>query len=233
MIPRQFPPAFNVYMQSFSRTLYLGEHQAQPIYALRIHSGLGQDASLVLHSGASEDHPTLATLDYVVFSASMAVTLPPAAFPGAPTTVEAGRASSFHESYTFVIDVGNSGPQQPGGRWPLEQFEWRRSRGEAVAVLDGRGYGWKLVRLAAGPPPGAGPQGDMRYAGGGPRGSDGAEVVAVWSEAGYSMSKAMKFAFVGTGASGLLGERWAIMAVMTALGMFQRARNARQRRRRM
>jgi hypothetical protein len=230
MIPRQFPPAFNVYMQSFSRTLYLAEHQAQPIYALRIHSGLG-DASLVLHSGASEDHPTLATLDYIVFSAGMAVTLPPAAFPGAPTTIEAVRGSSFTESYTFVIDVGNSGPQQNGGRWPVEQYEWRRSRGEAVAVLDGCGYGWKLVRLAAGPPPGAGSQGDMRYAGGGPRGSDGSEVVAVWAEPGYSMSKAMKFAFVGTGASGLLGERWAIMAVMTALGMFQRARNQRRRRR--
>jgi len=232
MIPRQFPQFFSVYLQAFSRTMFLAEHQSQPIYALKSHSGLGADASLVLHSGPTEGYPPLATLDLEPFSRSMAVTLPPAPHPGAPVVVELQGLSDFpHASYVFIIEVGNSGPSPRGGGWPLEQFEWRRSRGDSVASLGGRGYGWKLVRLAGGPPPGASMHGKVRYVTGGDRGSDGSEVVAAWTETGYSMSKAVRFGFFGTGASGLLGERWAIMAVMTAMGLFERDRRAERRRR--
>ncbi|CRK26210.1 hypothetical protein BN1723_013794 [Verticillium longisporum] len=232
-IPRQFPPAFNVYLQGFSRTMILAENQAQPIYALRAYSGFAGDASLILHSGPTERHPPLATLDFAPFSLGIVVTLPPSPIPGVPSALSLDPITGFaHGGYSFTIDVGTSVSPGSSGRWPLEEFQWRRSRGDAVASLGGRGYGWKLVRLAGGPPPGADQQ--WRRAGlaaGAHRGSDGAEVVAVWSEMGYSMSKALRFAFLGMGLTGLLGERWAIMAVMTAMGLFERERRSRQRRR--
>ncbi|KAM0272202.1 hypothetical protein ACHAQH_008803 [Verticillium albo-atrum] len=233
-IPRQFPPSFSVYLQGFSRTMILAEHQTQPIYALRAHSGFAGDASLILHSGPTERHPPLATLDFAPFSLGILITLPPSAAPGAPSTLSLDPITGFaHGGYSFTIDVGTPTSRAQGGtgRWPLEEFQWRRSRGDAVASLGGRGYGWKLVRMASGPPAGADQQGRSRYAAGGYRGSDGAEVVAVWSEMGYSMSKALRFTFLGTGLTGLLGERWAIMAVMTAMGLFERERRSRQRRR--
>ncbi|CRK46581.1 hypothetical protein BN1723_007139 [Verticillium longisporum] len=177
----------------------------------------------------------LATLDFAPFSLGIVVTLPPSPIPGIPSTLSLDPITGFaHGGYSFTIDVGTSVSRPPGssGRWPLEEFQWRRSRGDAVANLGGRGYGWKLVRMAGGPPPGADQQWKRAgFAAGAHRGSDGAEVVAVWSEMGYSMSKALRFAFLGTGLTGLLGERWAIMAVMTAMGLFERERRSRQRRR--
>ncbi|KAG7120573.1 hypothetical protein HYQ44_005069 [Verticillium longisporum] len=177
--------------------------------------------------------PPLATLDFAPFSLGIVVTLPPSPIPGVPSALSLDPITGFaHGGYSFTIDVGTSVSPGSSGRWPLEEFQWRRSRGDAVASLGGRGYGWKLVRLAGGPPPGADQQ--WRRAGlaaGAHRGSDGAEVVAVWSEMGYSMSKALRFAFLGMGLTGLLGERWAIMAVMTAMGLFERERRSRQRRR--
>lgn len=48
---------------------------------------------------------------------------------------------------------------------------------------------------------------------GGYMASDGREVVAAWTT--YSRSRVGKFRFTGTGLSGLLGEKWAIAAIVT------------------
>lgn len=60
-----------------------------------------------------------------------------------------------------------------------------------------------------------------------PTSSDGREIVAVWAGAGMaSVSKVLRFRFLGTGADGSLGDRWAIMAVASALAIWNRDRRS-------
>ncbi|KAI1761169.1 hypothetical protein GGR53DRAFT_469612 [Hypoxylon sp. FL1150] len=114
--------------------------------------------------------------------------------------------------FRFAIEVG----PDPHTAWRREVFEWRHSHGDAVsAFLDGAKAGWKLVRLADS----SGDEGGGRLVW--PRSSDGCEIVAVWAHARLSFTKVLKFRFLGSGATGALGDRWAIMAVMTALRMYQ------------
>lgn len=117
--------------------------------------------------------------------------------------------------FRFAIEVG----PDPHTAWRREVFEWRHSHGDAVAAfLDGASSGWKLVRLADSS---SDPSGSESRRLVWPRSSDGYEIVAVWSHARLSLTKVLKFRFLGSGATGVLGERWAIMAVMTALRMYQ------------
>lgn len=82
------------------------------------------------------------------------------------------------------------------------------------ALGPGAGQGWVLVRLANDLPPG------RRVLG--PPSGDGHEVVAACTSAVLSITKVWKFCFLGTGASGALGERWAVMAVVTGLVTWNR-----------
>ncbi|ROT35261.1 hypothetical protein SODALDRAFT_328577 [Sodiomyces alkalinus F11] len=233
-IPRQFPTAFDVYRLPFTDDMVLGEHPSEPIYALEIRAGFRRDVELVLHSGPTMGHPPLATLEEPPpfgQNQNMLVRLPPSPFPGAPAVVALETVVDFPRvGFEFALEVGN-GSGGSGGQVPMERFEWRRSRGDAVARLGGIGYGWKLVRLANGPPAGSDRAAWARHIVA--RGSDGAEVVAAVSESSsfMNLSKVLRFGFFGTGDSGLLGERWAIMAVMTALGLHHRYQQGRDRRR--
>ncbi|KAL2758893.1 hypothetical protein ACRALDRAFT_1062007 [Sodiomyces alcalophilus JCM 7366] len=230
-IPRQFPPAFNVYRLPFSNDMILGEHPSKPIYALEIRGDVGYNLQLILHSGPTMAHPPLATLeDPPSFGQhqSLLVRLPPSTFPGAPPVVALDTVLEFPRvKFEFSIETGIG---SSGGRVPMEPFEWRVSRGDAVASLGGAGYGWKLVRMVDGPPAGSGRDEWARRIA--TTGSDGFEVVAAVAETAslLSHSKVLRFGFFGTGNSGLLGERWAIMAVMTALGVFQRHHRSARRR---
>ncbi|KAF9875250.1 hypothetical protein CkaCkLH20_07070 [Colletotrichum karsti] len=217
-LARQFPPMFNVYSQSFSRTFLLGEHQNEPFYAMSIHSGLSSSPPIVLHSGPADTYPPLASVEYHSFSSRMSVTLPPApkGSPGGAPILDLESRSDF-PSYSYVFSMG-VGPNCER----LEQFEWRASSGEAIAILDGRSRGHKLIRLSKTIPPNA-PPGVFR-------GGDGKEVVAAWTDAHTSMTKAAKFAFLGSGLTGELGERWAIMAAMSGLAIFERERQRKRRR---
>ncbi|KAF4839216.1 hypothetical protein CGCTS75_v000698 [Colletotrichum tropicale] len=216
-VARQFPPMFNVYSQSFTRTMLLGEHQNQPFYAMSIHSGLSSSPPIVLHSGPSNTHPPLASVEFHSFSSRMSITLPPApkgSPGGAPITELESRADFPSYRYVFSMGVGPNCER-------LEQFEWRTSSGEAIGILDGRSRGHKLVRLSQTVPANALP--------GVFRGGDGKEVVAAWTNAHTSMTKAAKFAFMGSGLTGELGERWAIMAAISGLAIFERERQRRRR----
>lgn len=129
----------------------------------------------------------------------------------------AARRRSRRVRFRFAIEVG----PEPSSAWRREVFEWRHSHGDAVAAfLDGAKAGWKLVRLADDDENGNGNDNNNRHLVW-PRSSDGREIVAVWSHARLSLTKVLKFRFLGSGATGVLGERWAIMAVMTALRMYQ------------
>jgi hypothetical protein len=146
-------------------------------------------------------------------------------------------AGPFTKAMSFSIETGLSG----GGR---EHFEWRHSSGVEVEALRGRHSGWKLVRVSVSPPPSVYrmpslscpvKKHHLRHAsssslgggGGMTMSSDSREIVAVWAGAGLSsMSKVLRFRFLGTGADGSLGERWAILAVASALAIWNRDRRS-------
>lgn len=213
-VNRQFPPSFNLYRDAFpgSRAYFLGEHQATPLYAVTAWAGWSTRASLVLHNGPTSDHAPLATVAYDSWGRRMDVNLPPLpGRPAGPITVQT--PGSMSAKFTFTMEVPwPAGAAAGGPVYHKESFEWRRSSSLAISSLGGRSQGWKLVRLSN-----ELPAGGLTVAGAGPPSGDGHEVVAVCAHAVMSMTKLWKFAFAGTGISGVLGERWAIMAATTGL----------------
>ncbi|ETS82175.1 hypothetical protein PFICI_07177 [Pestalotiopsis fici W106-1] len=219
-INRQFPGKFSMYSQSggFGTTYYLGEHGSHPLYIVKTHTGWSGSPDVVLHSGPSESSPPLAGVSANTLSRSATVELPPLPGSGRTAAEEPLAFSGFsHGTFTFSIEVGSVGRR--------ESFEWRHSHGNEVDSLGGSSSGWKLVRLATDAPGGQGK--GSHFVGGGPQSSDAKEVVAVWSNARMSMSKLFNFQFLGSGVTGALGERWAVMAVITALRIWDKERKAR------
>ncbi|KAF3013933.1 hypothetical protein E8E14_002645 [Neopestalotiopsis sp. 37M] len=220
-INRQFPGKFSMYSNSgFGKTYYLGEHGNQPLYIVKTHTGFSGQPDVVLHSGPSETSPPLAGVSGNTLSRSATVELPP--LPGSgPNAAEEDLDFSGWSfgTYTFSIEVGSTGRREP--------FEWRHSHGNEVDSLGGSSSGWKLVRVNTDAPGGGSDKGS-HFVGGGPQSSDAKEVVAVWSNARMSMSKELNFQFLGSGVTGALGERWAVMAVITALRIWDRERKARR-----
>ncbi|KAI1652163.1 uncharacterized protein F4817DRAFT_363080 [Daldinia loculata] len=235
-IPRQFPPAFNMYIET-RRHYHIGEHQSTPLYAVTLSPSFFFSSSrpdVVLHSGPGDQTPPLAVVARTgrEHNLTVTVTLPPAPAPGsqAPRRAEERVETPGFlggGTFSFVVEVG------PGLGGRREMFEWRRSRGGAVEALGGRMSGWKLVRMRTDAPSGlgggggGGGRGTATFAGGA-RAGDGREVVAVWAWANMSLTKKLRFRFLGSGASGVLGERWAVMAVATALWIWERERRSRE-----
>lgn len=146
------------------------------------------------------------------------------------------RRQSRKNKWTFAIPVGVDGE--------VETFEWRRSRGSEIKQLGASWRGWKLVRMGAS----GREQHDAteyhekddeslpRYSSEDEKHgrtdsvhaieeSGEGEIVAVWAKSGCwtSLHDVGEFAFHGSGASGELGQRFAVMAVMTALCIWQKA----------
>lgn len=234
---------------ALQRRYFLGEHQATPLYAVAawlssphhnspLLSSAHLSSSLVLHNGPSEDYATLATASYDnVWGGrrNMHVLLPPLPHQeqSDPIMVQTGTSMILGGgvgglSFSFSVEVpwpgtpnnhndNNNNPDENGITWRKEPYEWRRSNSYAVGGLGGSSQGWKLVRMSNELPPGG-----LAVAGSGPPSGDGHEVVAVCTNAVMSMTKLWKFSFLGTGLSGALGERWAVMAVMTGLVIWDR-----------
>jgi len=147
------------------------------------------------------------------------------------------RRQSRRNKWTFALPVGGDGAVE------VERFEWRRSRGREIKQLGASWRGWKLVRLGRRSGQDEGAQWDEKDDESLPRYSSGDEkdgradsahaieengedeVVAVWAKTGRytSLHDVGEFAFHGRGASGELGQRFAVMAVMTALCIWQKA----------
>jgi hypothetical protein len=219
----QFPRAFNLYrIGTFSLEHSLGVHKNQPLYAISIHIGWSGKPSVILYNGTSIKGSHLASVKLRSMGFSFSVKLPPTQNTGSEgldEPVEAIRNGLIY-NFRFSVEVN----PQTGER---EQFEWRSSQGEAVSSLDGERSGWKLLRMATVPQK-EDATAATRSVGAGYMSSDGKEVVAVWTQVGLSVTKSAKFQFLGTGTSGIFGERWALMVVMTALGLYETERRLRE-----
>lgn len=199
------------------------------MFALRLHSNMsffGRPA-LTLHVGPTKDGPRVAMVKDATLNP-----LRSHDFDVIILTPGSGRLLDGDESIKVpvqcdVVDIHwayqssvATGPgmhqQQQHGDQQLERFEWRHTFGEEVGCLiGGLAAGWKLVRL------------DRDVCGNGGT-SDGKEVVAVWAAGKKTLKEAMKFRFLNTGVTGELGELIGLAAVVSAMGMWDHARRARQ-----
>ncbi|KAI0002852.1 hypothetical protein F4779DRAFT_112336 [Xylariaceae sp. FL0662B] len=219
-----FPPAWCLYrLQNFRGVLMLGAPETGPLYAISQHSGWAGGPHIVLHNGPSEGLPALAAvIRRTSLREKSIVSLPPMPGSGAGPSQEKCRTRPWRLRviFRFAVEVG-ADPHL----WKREAFEWRRSSGDAVASLciGGVTRGWKLVRLAPGSsaPPRSMSDPSVSSAQTSNVSNDGHEVVAVWADTKGDLTQAMRFRFLGSGEAGTLGDRWAIMAVMTALHIFQ------------
>ncbi|KAI8948681.1 hypothetical protein F4801DRAFT_442961 [Xylaria longipes] len=212
----KFPPTLNAYVpMAFTRTFHLGEKKEAPSFAVRMHSGFTKNPELVLYNGPIDKDPILATAAHESLWKSRTTLLTVPAREGVLHDSESQSVkmschwSLKHQTYTFTADVG------VGKETRREEFEWRSSHGNEVKELDGYKWGWKLVRLSSEPLGSGGGDRATRASG---STSDGLEVVAVWAHNNsMSMTKAFKFQFMGSALNGMLGERGAALALISAL----------------
>lgn len=209
-INRQFPPSFNIYLSSnilYQKRYALGEHKDTPLYAISVHTGLSGNPDVILRTGTSPSSAPLATALFKTFSSDMILAIPPLTASQPPTEIRMVAASWPTRSWSFAVEV-----TRPDGGLRREPFEWRHSSGDEVKTLSGWGTGWKLVHTGPG---GLG-------TGSGPRSGEGNEVVALFAVPAMSITKAVEFRFVGSGMTGEFGERWAVTAVISALGIWEK-----------
>lgn len=212
----KFPPTFNGYYQwKLSSTFHLGPTAEEKLFAVSTHTTVfSKKPSVVLHDGPTDKHPVMATVlgDRWGRNRPIAITLP--SRPGEPNSKEIveslvpGPHMLTSPSYTFEASVGPKGATR-------ERFEWRRSHGSEIKDLAGHSSGWKLVRLSEDHPGGSKQGGDYGYT------SDGLEVVGLIAHnASWSMTKGLRFAFLGRGLTGTMGESWEILVVTSALQLW-------------
>ncbi|KAJ6020444.1 hypothetical protein N7540_005948 [Penicillium herquei] len=178
--------------------------------------------SVILYDGATHEDPILATF---TASANKWDRMKPGTFHlpvrsgsfykreivALMTPQLQGKLGAWEPVWKFSAPITTDGTQK-------QRFEWRRSRAKEVErIATGDLYGWKLVRVS-GPNRGSGgprKQRDFGFT------SDGLEIVAVFAHnSSNRMAKALRFAFMGTGLTGELGEVWEIMAVVSALQLW-------------
>jgi len=230
------PNSFQVYKapksSSWSKTklYHIGTTDASPLYTCKEVVSWSGKFTIDLHGGSTPDGTPIATSTSESVRQNKAViTLPVASHPNnGEHDIEISEpfrrhASLKHETWDFVIAIAT------GTERHAEKFEWRRSHGDETASLrEGKStYGWKLVRLHSGDTVGADVKDDSRVLG---ESSDGKEVVAVWTDdtqtwfRGVEKGVVAKMEFTGSGAvtgDGGLGEKWKLLAAMSALHMRQ------------
>lgn len=217
---KRLPLSFNIYYKQWFSSMYqIGEHENQPLFTIQRHGAWGSDKPMiVLHEGADPKGPVVGTVTKEgMMNHDTVIELPMSPRKGSEGgTIREPLASDVtitlkNSRFTFSFDVGR------GKETRRETFEWRISKAIEVRALDSMAFGWKLVRL--GPDGGRGGTRDAREVG---EASDGKEVVAAWSEnSGLTLSKIAKFHFLGSGATGELGDDWALMAALSAFRLWK------------
>lgn len=211
--PGQFPQRWNLYQPGWTRKFQIGTHQDSPVFCVTPHMGWFGKARIKLHADAHKKSAVVAMVKKPVWTMhnrnGFKIIFPSSADGGKEKDIvelrspfSVGQLIQAHRAYQFSAPTA-------GGR--AETFEWRHTHsGQVIGALrEGKDDGWlhtaanrvmgawELVRL------------DGRE-----------EKVACWADAGISMHKKVAFAFLGAGASGQLGERFATLAVITALALW-------------
>ncbi|KAH9897438.1 hypothetical protein F4778DRAFT_234874 [Xylariomycetidae sp. FL2044] len=241
---RPFPPTMRAYYQwnlSGLRTFHVcGDSETERLFAVKIHSGLsrrlplGTRPGLHLYNGpetetqllaAAGDESQRASTPYG-FNTNSIIVLPSLKRMGlveermcAHTT--AGQGIAFR----FDIEVGLD------LKLRRETFEWRKIT-KKEQDDETKSGGFRLVWLSSDPEQtastSAGSSSSSRPVVPSPSSTDslakggGQEVVAIfsWTRTLTNLKHPFDFRFVGSGLAGKMGDRWALMAVITALRLW-------------
>ncbi|KAI8629559.1 hypothetical protein F5Y19DRAFT_433482 [Xylariaceae sp. FL1651] len=204
---QRFPSELSLYYPAGQ--MYLGVRRTQPLYNVQVNyrQVIPADAEITLRAGPDSEFPPYASIR--LHDRNISISAPKqseldmsqvAISVAAPT----GPFGIGHGSWTFVV------PVQDTGR--LEEFEWRHS---AVPELLSVSSAWKLERK----------QSSGSEASGSSSGADASkpaekETVATLSFKRDSRSKMLTLRFEGSGTGGELGDRWAVVAILTALAIY-------------
>ncbi|KAJ5083179.1 hypothetical protein N7456_012606 [Penicillium angulare] len=216
----KFPPTLNGYFRlKPTSTFHLGPTSEQKLFAVVTHSGIFRDKpSIVLHDGPTDKNAIMATLKSDKWGRTRPATVNLLVRPSSSYTepieellIPVSTSHHMSSTWSFETPVARKGNIR-------ERFEWRSSHGNEIKELaTGHSYGWKLVRIAS---PNAGVGGsrkdrDLGFT------SDGLEIVAIVAHnASWSMTKGLRFAFMGAGLTGILGEAWEIMTLISAMQLY-------------
>jgi hypothetical protein len=213
-----FPNTFELYYEPSWKKLQLslGEVSSEPIYTFNLPEGWWGD--LIMYNGPTLEHPPLAAVRNTGKSGmGNAVTLPPLGPCQEVLEDKMSRKSKgLVDVFSFAAVVQVREGEKTTRR--VERFEWVGSGRKEVKDLHEWGHGWKLRRVVA-----SGADEDVDEAA---NEIPAGEILAVWADSSSirSMRKAAKFQFMflNSGATGELGEAWALMAVITFVRVWQR-----------
>ncbi|KKF94137.1 hypothetical protein CFO_g3490 [Ceratocystis platani] len=230
-----FPSTFGVYESILSRTRTIGPHRNEPVLCIREHMRVKSGFDLVLHNGPDTSFEPLAGLTQKFFKRGFGISMPSSAAVLQPT--QAGTRTFVPGSLDITEQVEPAAPSIRGRRLEFtievgrvrETFQWRERKGPGYSFRCRRHY--VLLRRAADRPPDGAPPGSWPPAvqddpeserdntSGVLRESEyeDMEVVAQWDTEAIRGTKLTTFKFVGTGATGLLGPRWEVIAVLSGL----------------
>jgi hypothetical protein len=208
----KFPPTFNLYgswslSANWNGLWYLGPSKEEKLYTLATGRPLSKEIPTLYEGPDTTGHVvgTVRVRDEQDVADVYVVVFPHAGSPlQQPLHLIMGDA--YNLKHPFEAPVGQNAHS--------ERFEWRKTSGEEVKELNADRGGWKLVRMADGSPiQGERPEGLT---------SDGFEIVAVAAfNVTKSLTKGMKFAFVGRGTTGEFGETWEAIVVLTFLQLYE------------
>ncbi|KAL2210655.1 hypothetical protein CC79DRAFT_1355301 [Sarocladium strictum] len=208
----KFPESFNLYgswslSANWNGLWYLGPTKDEKLYTLATGKPLSKETP-TLYKGPDTSGQIIGTVKVRDEQDVADVYIVVYPYKGSPLKQQLHliMAGAYNLQHPFEVPVGRDGH--------MERFEWRNSRGEEVKDLNADRGGWKLVRMAGRNPHAQEPSKGFT--------SDGFEVVAVaaWNVT-KSMTKGMKFSFIGRGATGEFGETWEVVVVLTFLQLYE------------
>ncbi|KAI2776860.1 hypothetical protein F4815DRAFT_483168 [Daldinia loculata] len=219
---RPFPPVLSAHYQwkIITPTFHLGDTRDKRVFAVKVHTGFGGHGpgrpGVVLHNGPTDKYPMLAAagdeIHANVYSLSGIITLPPLSgniSDGNRTEILRAAISLGTAVFRFSIEVG-----QDKELW-REDFEWRKSKGSEDKILVDAPWkcGFKLVRLS----PRTGKDDEILQK----ISTQNQELVAVFAwNSNLHLMDPFKIEFRGNGRTGVLGERFALMTVITGLRLW-------------
>ncbi|KAI0206583.1 hypothetical protein F4808DRAFT_466603 [Astrocystis sublimbata] len=210
--PRLMPLDFNIYCGegpfSSSDLYYMGPHQAERQFALTLRRNTFAQCPkpfLILHDGVTVHDPAIGTSTnawtkgQAKFHDKFTIALTGSSlFPSVQESLEAVHGGSYWHPVTNMQYSVQVAPTAAGGRNERQRFEWQENTSREA--LGGDSRGWRLVSLA-----------------------DESKTLALCARNQGSLTKYFRFSFRGKGrAVNYFGPAWEVMAVLTALTIWQR-----------